>query len=194
MCLESTLPVWCMNFPPSFSSVMGSFKPSPAPSSNSARWVFYWEVGAGFEPGQPWRLMTISLDSDLAGGACDKSSHSRPPTAKQQRYLCHSVSPHLRSRISCCSGLISCRSRRKGAEAAFPGWIWAHLSCELSHTSLRLQGEQKTGSKVQPTACTFFLMMLHWAQLDMLCVKLVERKKKNKNKKKTLRRLLVWSF
>lgn len=44
----------------------------------------------------------------LGWGSFDKSSHSRPPTAKQQRYLCHSASPHLRSRISCCSGLISC--------------------------------------------------------------------------------------
>jgi hypothetical protein len=61
------MPVWCMN-PPFFSISWDGLSPQE-PSSNSARWVLYLEAGAGFEPALWWSLMTISLESDLAGGA-----------------------------------------------------------------------------------------------------------------------------
>lgn len=83
----------------------------PAPCSLSALWVLYLGVGVGFKPWQPWTQTDhFFRKPHLAREACDKSSHSRPPTAKQQRYLCHSASPHLRSGISRCLGLISCRA------------------------------------------------------------------------------------
>lgn len=74
------------------------------------------------------------------GGACGTSSHSLPPTAEQQRYLCHCEFLHLWSVISRCSWLISCRAAGK---AAFPGWTWTHLvmSCPTLALDCRRRAE-----------------------------------------------------
>lgn len=135
----------------------------------------------GFKPWQPWTQTDhFFRKPHLARKARDKSSHSRPPTAKQQRYLCHSASPHLRSGISRCLGLISCRAGGRALlqlsqaeyELIFPA------SCPTLASDFKEGGEHAA----EPCCPTFPLMMLYWTQLDPLCVKLVKWKKKSHRK------------
>lgn len=176
-CLLSTTPVCCLPFPLPFLLWIRSPEPSlPAPCSVSALWVLYLGVGVGFKPWQSWtKTDHFFRKPHLAREARDKSSHSHPPTAKQQRYLCHSASPHLRSGISRCLGLISCRAGGRALlqlsqaeyELIFPA------SCPTLPSDFK-EGREHAA---EPCCLTFPLMMLSWTQLDPLCVKLVKWKK-----------------
>lgn len=79
---------------------------------------------------------------------------SLPPTAKQQRYLCHCESLHLWSVISCCSWLISCRAAGKAAVQLSQGWTWTHLLVSCSTLSLACQ--RRAGNMLHGTAVWAF--------------------------------------
>ena len=111
------------------------------------------------------------------GGAWGKSSHSLPPTANQQRYLCHCESPHLWSVISCCSWLISCRAAGK---AAVPLSQAAHeliLSRAAPRFPRLLEGSRAENT-VLPRAFSF-LRLLHAQTWALLSAKLVGLKERN---------------